>query len=92
MNMIRDKEIIIDGEETLLVFYFHSKETSFDYLRWSEEDDDYVLYLKQFDEIKKIYNINRFWIKTEFSELRNKKILFNDMQNDNLILRLWFYF
>lgn len=89
--MIKDKEIIIDDEEAMLVFYFDSKETSFDYLRWSEEDGDYVLYLKQFNEVKKIYNINRFWIKTEFSELRNKKIIFNDMQNDNLILRLWFY-
>lgn len=90
--MIIEKDIVFDDDEVMIVFYLDSVKTNFDYLRWSPEEDDYVLYLKTFDETKKIYHIHRFWIKTEFSDLRNKKILFNDMQEKNAILRLWFYF
>ena len=46
--MIIDKEVNFIENEAILTFHFKSENVSFDYLRWSQEDDDYVLYLKLF--------------------------------------------
>lgn len=89
--MIIDKEINFIENEVMLTFHFKSENVSFDYLRWSQEDDDYVLYLKLFDVAKKIYTVHRYWIKTTFSDLRNKKIVFNDFEQNNMYIRIWFY-
>ena len=89
--MIMDKEINFIENEVVVTFHFQSENISFDYLRQSEEDDDYVLYLKIFDVTKKIYSVQRFWIKTTFSELQNKKIVFNDIEENNMYLTIWFY-
>jgi hypothetical protein len=89
--MIIDKEVNFIENEVAVTFHFQSENISFDYLRRSEEDDDYVLYLKMFDVIKKIYSVQRFWIKTTFSDLRNKKIVFNDLEENNMYLTIWFY-
>ena len=89
--MIMDKEINFIENEVVVTFHFQSENVSFDYLRQSEEDDDYVLYLKIFDVTKKIYSVQRFWIKTTFSELQNKKIVFNDIEENNMYLTIWFY-
>ena len=89
--MIMDKEINFIENEVVVTFHFQSENISFDYLRQSEEDDDYVLYLKIFDVTKKIYSVQRFWIKSTFSELQNKKIVFNDIEENNMYLTIWFY-
>ena len=89
--MIMDKEINFIENEVVVTFHFQSENISFDYLRQSEEDDDYVLYLKIFDVTKKIYSVQRFWIKTTFYELQNKKIVFNDLEENNMYLTIWFY-
>lgn len=89
--MIMDKEINFIENEVVVTFHFQSKNISFDYLRRSEEDDDYVLYLKMFDVTKKIHSVQRFWIKSTFSELQNKKIVFNDLEENNMYLTIWFY-
>ena len=89
--MIMDKEINFIENEVVVTFHFQSENVSFDYLRQSEEDDDYVLYLKIFDVTKKIYSVQRFWIKSTFSELQNKKIVFNDIEENNMYLTIWFY-
>ena len=89
--MINDIEVSTDKieNETMVTFKFKDKQ-KFDYLRFSQEDNDYVLYLNRFMETQNIFSIKRIWIKTLCEELRNKKIMFNDIEHYEDMIKIYF--
>ena len=89
--MINDIEVSTDKieNETMVTFKFKDK-WKFDYLRFDSNDNDYVLYLNLFIETKNIFFIKRIWIKTLCEELRNKKIMFNDIEYYEDMIKIYF--
>jgi hypothetical protein len=89
--MINDIEVSTDKieNETMVTFKFKDK-WKFDYLRFDSNDNDYVLYLNLFIETKNIFFIKRIWIKTLCEELRNKKIMFNDIEHYEDMIKIYF--
>jgi nicotinic acid phosphoribosyltransferase len=89
--MINDIEVSTDKieNETMVTFKFKDK-WKFDYLRFDSDDNDYVLYLNLFIETKNIFSIKRVWIKTLCEELRNKKIMFNDIEYYEDMIKIYF--
>jgi hypothetical protein len=89
--MINDIEVSTDKieNETMVTFKFKDK-WKFDYLRFDPDDNDYVLYLNIFIESKNILSIKRIWIKTVCEKLRNKKIMFNDIEHYEDMIKIYF--
>jgi hypothetical protein len=70
------------GDETLISFEFHQ---SWFFERLKFDNQDYVMYVSNESFIPR-----RMWLKTIMPELRDKKMIFNDIEYENNFTRIYF--
>ena len=83
---IKSLDMEFFDDEVFLGLKLHH-EWNFDKLKFDNNDHDYILYLTDSE-----LHVQRFWLKTLVSDLKNKQIIFKDVAYGLNSVNFWFNF